>query len=282
LRPSALALLVLLLASLAPCAETPDGRASMAQQLADAMSHNGVHTLYVPDFCDSNSQPNGPGAYFAAVFSAMLQKRGKDFTVLSRVDVHRFLLQKQWTDCDLAKPEILSQFAAALGGDAILTGHVTPEKNYFNVDLILHDGSGQSKVHWVYQEPYGPYTLSSFPATASSTGWPFYFPLLDGVTHPKPLKLPNNARAYPPHMLGTIVISVLVSADGSVEQARVVQKLDPDDDSECLSELKHWRFEPARNSDGTAVPVRISIYFKFHGQRLTYPFQAQYPEDRIP
>jgi TonB family protein len=282
LRLSALALLFLLTASLAPSAETPDGRASMAQQLADAISHNGVHTLYVPDFCDSNSQPSGPGAYFAAVFSAMLQKRSKDFTVLSRVEVHRFLLQKQWTDCDLARPQILSQFAAALGGDAILTGLVTPEKNYFNVDLILRDGLGEAKVHWVYQEPYGPYTLSSFPATASSTGWPFYFPLLDGVTHPKPLSMQKLARANPPRMLGTIVISALISADGSVEQARVVQKLDSDDDSECLNELKKWRFEPAKNSDGTAVPVRISIYFKFHGQRLSYPFQAQYPEDRIP
>jgi len=83
-------------------------------------------------------------------------------------------------------------------------------------------------------------------------------------------------------MLGTVVISVLVSADGNVEQARVVQKLDSDDDGECLKQLKKWRFEPAKNSDGIAIPVRITVYFQFRGHRLTYPFQAQYPEDQIP
>lgn len=83
-------------------------------------------------------------------------------------------------------------------------------------------------------------------------------------------------------MLGTVVISALVSADGNVEQARVVQKLNSDDDSECLNQLKKWRFEPAKNSDGTPIPLRIGIFFKFRGQRLTYPFQARYPEDQIP
>lgn len=65
-------------------------------------------------------------------------------------------------------------------------------------------------------------------------------------------------------------------------QARVVQKLDPDDDNECLKQLEKWRFAPAKNSDGTSVPVRIAVYFKFRGHPLSYPFQAQYPEDQIP
>jgi TonB family protein len=280
LRPSALGLLILLVTNVTRSDEIANQRMSIAQKLADSMSHMRVHALYVPDFCDSNSQPNGPGAYFAAIISAMLQKRGKDFTVLSRVEAHRFLLQRQWTDCDLVKPEILQHSVATLGADAVLTGLVTTEKNYFNVDLILRDESGKPKVHWVYQEPYGPYTLSSFPATASSAGWPFYFPMLDGVTYPKALKVQNFL--YPPRMLGTVVISALVSVDGNVEQARVVQKLDSDDDSECLKQLKKWRFEPAKNSDGTSIPVRIAVYFQFRGHRLSYPFQAQYPEDQIP
>jgi TonB family protein len=280
LRLSALALFVLLLPNVTHPAEISDTRASIAQELADSISHLAVHALYVPDFCDSDSRPNGPGAYFAAIFSAMLQKRGKDFTVLNRVESHRFLLQNHWTDCDLSKPEILQQSFAAFGADAVLTGLVTSEKNYFNVDLILRDSSGNPKVHLVYQELYGPYTLSSFPATTSPAGWPFYFPLLDGVTHPKPLKVQNIL--YSPRMLGMVVISVLVSADGSVEQARVVQKLDSDDDSECLNALKKWRFEPAKNSDGIPIPVRIGIYFQFRGYRHSYPFQAQYPEDHIP
>jgi TonB family protein len=241
----------------------------------------GVHTLYVPDFCDSNAQPNGPGAYFASIFSLMLQKRNKDFTVLNRAEVHRLLLQKQWTDCDLAKPDILRQSAVAAGADGVLTGLVTTGKNYFNVDLILRDASGAAKVHWVYQELFGPYTISSFPAAASPSGWPFYFPSLDGVSAPMPRKTQTMSLNYQPRKFGRVVISALVSAEGNIEQARVVQQLDPDQDKACLDAVKQAHLEPAKNSDGTPVPVRIMILFQF-GKHRTYPYNAQYPEDNIP
>jgi TonB family protein len=281
LRLPAVALLILLLPCIANSAGIADERVSMSQKMADAIEHSGVHNLYVPDFCDSNSQPNGPGAYFAAVFSAMLQKRTKDFTILSRVAAHNFLLKNQWTDCDLGKTDVLGKFAAALGADAILTGGVTPEKNYFFVDLILRDASGKPQIHWVYQEPYSPYTLGAFPASASSAGWPFYFPALDGLSYPKPIKLQHPPN--PPDKLGVVVISILVTTDGNVDQARVVQKLDASDDGDCLKSVKKWHFEPAKNSDGTPVPVRIAVYYRFRGRAFNIPpAQMQYPEDQIP
>jgi hypothetical protein len=281
LRLTALVFLVLVAPCVTDSAGTSDNRVSMSNKMADAMSHFGVHTLYVPDFCDSNSQPNGPGGYFAAVFSMFIQKNTKDFTVLNRIDAHRFLLKNQWTDCDLVKPEVLPKFTAALGVDAILTGAVAPQKSYFFVDLILRDSSGRPQIHWVYQELFGPTTLSAFPAAASPSGWPFYFPALDGVTFPKPVKWQNPPN--PPDKLGMIVMSLLVTSEGNVDQPRVVQKLDPGDDSACLKELKKWRFDPAKNSDGTPVPVRIAVYFRFRGPHLTVPPpQIQYPEDQIP
>jgi len=280
-RLPAVALLILILPCIAKSAGITDERVSMSQKMADAMVQSGVHNLYVPDFCDSNSQPIGPGGYFAAIFSVLLQKHANGLNVLSRVAAHSFLLKNQWTDCDLGKTEVLGKFAAALGADAILTGGVTPEKNYFFVDLILRDASGKARIHWVYQEPYTPYTLGAFPASVSATGWPFYFPALDGVTYPKPTKLQHPLN--PPDKLGVVVVSILVTTDGKVDQARVVQKLDAGDDGDCLKSLKKWHFEPAKDSEGTAVPVRIAVYFRFRGRALTMPpAQMQYPEDQIP
>lgn len=281
MRLPAVALFILLVPCMANSAGISDERASIAQKIADAMPHFGVHTLYVPDFCDSNSQPNGPGGYFAAIFSSLLQKRTKNFAVVSRIAAHSFMLNNHWTDCDLLKPEVLPKFTTALDADAILTGGVTAEKNYFLIDLMLRDASGKPQVHWVYQELYSPNTLSSFPAAASSAGWPFYFPALDGVTYPKPVKWQNLAN--PPNKFGTIVISLLVTSDGNVDQARVVQKLDSREDADCLKEVQKWRFDPGKNLDGTPVPVRISVYFRFRGPHLTFPpAQMQYPEDQIP
>jgi hypothetical protein len=221
LRLPAVAFLILLLPCIANPAGIADERVSMSQKMAEAIVHSGVHNLYVADFCDSNSRPIGPGGYFAAIFSTLLQKPSNGLTVVSRVAAHNFLLENQWTDCDLGKTDVLGKFAAALGVDAILTGGVTLEKNYFFVDLILRDASGKPQIHWVYQEPYSPYTLSAFPASASSAGWPFYFPALDGVTYPKPIKLQHPPN--PPDKLGVVVISILVTTDGNVDQARVVR-----------------------------------------------------------
>ena len=261
--------------------ESVDKRASIAQTLADGVSHQEFHKIYVPDFCNSTSRPDGPGAYFAASFSFLLGHNGKDFTVLSRIDAHHYLIQNHWTDCDLAQPEILQKFVAAFDVDGLLTGNVQSEKNYFRVDLILRDVSGKARVHCIYDEPFRPDTLAYFPAITSSAGWPFYFPMLDGVTPPKPSKMsvfPYPASYKPVILAGNVVISMIIATDGSVEQARIVQKVDPDFDSDTLKVVKTWHFEPAKSPDGTPVPVRVGLQLRFHARGM--PAQAQYPEDQ--
>jgi TonB family protein len=262
--------------------ESVDNRASTAQTLSDGVSHLKFHKVYVPDFCDSSSRPDGPGAYFAANFSFLLGHNSKDFTVLSRVDGHRYLIQNHWNDCDLARPEILQKFVAALDVDALLTGSVQSEKNYFHVDLLLRDVSGNARIHCVYDEPFRPDTLAFFPASTSSSGWPFYFPRLDGVTSPTPMKtspFPYPASYKPVILSGTVVISMVVTTDGNVEQARIVQKVDPDFDSDTLKIIRTWHFEPAKSPDGTPVPIRIGIQLRFRAKGM--PAQAQYPEDHL-
>ena len=110
--------------------------------------------------------------------------------------------------------------------DALLTGIVQSGKNYFYVDLILRDVSGKARIHCVYDEPFRPDTLAYFPASTSSSGWPFHFPMLDGVTL-LPLKtaaFPYPASYKPVILSGNVVISMVVATDGNVEQARIVQR----------------------------------------------------------
>jgi len=226
--------------------------------------------------------PRWAGAYFAANFAQLLGRDSKSFTVLSRVDAHRYLVENHWTDCDLARPEILQKFVDALDVDALLAGNVQSEKNYFHIDLILRDVSGKARIHCVYEELFRPYTVGCFPASTSSSGWPFYFPMLDGVTLPKAVKTPTYPypASYKPVLLaGTVVISIVVTTDGNAEQARVVQRVDPDFDSDALTAVKAWHFEPAKSPDGTPVPTRLVLLLRFNLKGL--PVQAQYPEDQL-
>jgi TonB family protein len=56
---------------------------------------------------------------------------------------------------------------------------------------------------------------------------------------------------------------MLVTTDGKVEQARVVQELDPEMDKISLDTAKTWRFEPAKAPDGTPVAVRVVLEVNF-------------------
>jgi TonB family protein len=116
----------------------------------------------------------------------------------------------------------------------------------------------------------------------SSSGWPFYFPMLDGVTAPKPVKtstFPYPASYKPVILSGNVVISKIVITDGNVEQARIVQKVDPDFDSDTLKAISTWHFEPAKSPDGTPVPIRLGIQLRFGVKGR--PAQALYPEDEL-
>jgi TonB family protein len=72
---------------------------------------------------------------------------------------------------------------------------------------------------------------------------------------------PDKLRSK--HVSGTVVISAVVRPDGKIDQARIVQKVDPDLDKVALEGTQGWLFEPAETPDGTRVPVRVSFELNF-------------------
>jgi TonB family protein len=249
---------------LAHSTEISDRRKSTTQQMKKEFSRLGIHKLYIPDFCDSG-RVNGPGALFASIFSLWL-KDAKDFTVLSRVDVHRFLIENHWTDCDLSNPDALLKLSKEFGVDSILAGRLVPVNKSFSIDFVLRDLSGKELTRLNYSEPFEAQTIGMFPAISAASGWPFVLPGYDGVSLPRAIRMtspPYTERARAAHISGRVAISAIVTTEGKVEQARVVQKVDPGLDKISLETANTWTFEPAKGPDGTLVPVRIVFEVNF-------------------
>jgi protein TonB len=61
---------------------------------------------------------------------------------------------------------------------------------------------------------------------------------------------------------GRVEMQVVVSAEGTVRDARIVHSLHPDLDEQALLAVKQWRFEPGRK-DGKPVPVLVTIEMTF-------------------
>ncbi len=265
-RAFVLILVFLTIATNASATKNGEHRKSAAKQMAKEFSSLGVKKIYVPDFCEGPSQPSARGAFFAATFSELLAGRKKDFAVVSRTDAHRFLHEKNLTDCDLVRPEVLSDFSSEFSVDALLSAALAFDKSSYTMDFVLTNLLGKQLTHSHYTEPHDAETEALFPATASPSGWPFYFAALDGVTVPKGVYMPNPP--YPENLRGrvsgVVLVSALVTANGQIDQVRVVQGLNPDIDSVAIDKMQSWRFVPAKSPDGSVIPVRTLFEFFFH------------------
>jgi len=244
------------------CAENvPDLRKSSVGQMVKEFSRLGVHRMYVPDFCDAASRPNDRGAFYAAGFSDLFTHKAKAFAVVSRVDVHRFLLKNNLTDCDLQRPAVLSEVSSEFSVDSVLSATLSADNNTCRLDFVLKDLSGKELSRFQHSEPRTAGMESLFPATSAVTGWPFYFLMFDGVKPPRCIKCPEAPFQ---RIQGTVELSGLVTVDGKVDQLRVIKHFEPELDDLSLKVLKTWLFEPAKAPDGSPVPVRTTFEVHFH------------------
>jgi TonB family protein len=109
-------------------------------------------------------------------------------------------------------------------------------------------------------------------STLFRSGW-------DGVTTPEALDTPQpqlitqeassssqssqavaGTRGKPRQ--GTVVLLVVVSSKGDVEQTKVVKSISPDIDREAVRTASGWKFKPAKKN-GLPVPVQIIVEVEF-------------------
>jgi TonB family protein len=237
-------------------------RKPTADQLSSEIARLSLRRVYVSDFLDASGQRTPTGAYFAAAFSKLLRQPPHDFTIISRFNAHKFLDDSGWTDRDLSNPDVLAKFTSAFNPDAFLSGTVVPGNRSISIDLVLTDLAGKELFRVPYREQLNDQFDGSFPPATNASGRIFYFYGLDGTAVPKCIQCPNPSytdSARRARISGVVVISGVVTPEGKIEQARVVESLDPTLDRASLEILKNWRFGPAKDPEGNLVPVRILL-----------------------
>ena len=79
----------------------------------------------------------------------------------------------------------------------------------------------------------------------------------------KEVKPRYTTEALSHMMQGTVVLEVIVTADGCASQIRVVRSLDRGGlDEEAVSAVAQWRFDPGRLA-GAPVDVLVTIMVDF-------------------
>ena len=86
-----------------------------------------------------------------------------------------------------------------------------------------------------------------------------------GVSAPKALYAPDpeySEEARKAKYQGTVVLWMVVGADGRPQQVRVQRSLGMGLDEKAIEAVRQWKFEPAK-LNGQAVPVQINVEVNF-------------------
>jgi periplasmic protein TonB len=86
-----------------------------------------------------------------------------------------------------------------------------------------------------------------------------------GVTGPRVIYAPEpefSEEARKTKHQGTVVLWLIVGADGRTRDVRVLQSLGMGLDEKALEALRHWRFEPGQK-DGIPVAVQVNVEVNF-------------------
>ena len=86
-----------------------------------------------------------------------------------------------------------------------------------------------------------------------------------GVTPPKGVYTPNpeySEKARKKKISGTVLVAMVVMADGKVQDVTVTKSLEPSLDEQAIAAVKRWTFEPA-TKDGKPVAVHLHAEVSF-------------------
>jgi TonB family protein len=237
-------------------------RKPAAQQMSKDLARLALHKVYVPDFVDTSGKRTALGCFFGASFSKLIGENAKNFAIISRIDVNRYLDKNGWSDSDLSNADVMSKLASEFSLDGILSGMISSDHGTYTIDFTVRDVSGRELFRTQYREKIDPVVSANLPVENEVAGHNFYFAGLDGVTNPKCVRCPippypDELRAS--RVQGSIMLSVLITAEGKTDHIYLLKKLSPDFDRDAIDKVKSWRFEPSKDPSGSNVAVRVPI-----------------------
>ena len=84
------------------------------------------------------------------------------------------------------------------------------------------------------------------------------------------------------HVQGTVLLWLIVRADGTVGDIKVEKSLDKELDENAIASVKRWRFIPAeKNGESVAVEAHIEVTFHLDGKGDSATSRPAFPDSKI-
>ena len=116
---------------------------------------------------------------------------------------------------------------------------------------------------------------------AASDQYPGVYRVGGGVSAPKATYAPDpeySDQARKARYQGTVVLWLVIDADGLPQNLKVQRSLGMGLDEEAIKAVKRWRFEPAmRNGQPVPVMINVEVNFRLYDSLAPHPASAGQP-----
>jgi TonB family protein len=244
----------------------------LVDRMAEAIVKSKRKSVIVVDFSGPGEKYTALGQAFADKFSTALNKSSDKFSVAARTQLGEALANNNVPPSSFHDPLIALWAARESNIQAVITGKITLSGNELRISVECHrtdSGKGvrslnttstisaemRNLMNKVVEYP-DPKIDSSVPASGEA-----------GYGYPACANCPAaqyDQRAVGHHYQGTVLLSVIVGADGRASNIVVLKALPYGLTAKAVEAVSSWKFRPALGPHGTPAPVRQTIEVAFH------------------
>jgi TonB family protein len=241
--------------------------------MAKALSHSKQKTVVVFDFVGPGKTLKALGQKLADDFSSALAKSSAEFTVGDRFQICEALKKNYLAPQAIQDLNTAWYLAQALQTQGFIMGKLSIEENNLVVEAEAFRASNGIRIEKFERvvvplreemntllgkiaEEKQEDPLASFPSSGTN-----------GYSIPACLLCPNpqlSDEAGAAKMNGTMILEVVVGADGRAHHIRIIQPLPCGLTEKTIEAVKGWVFKPATGPDGNPAAVRQRIEARFH------------------
>ena len=238
----------------------------MSAKLKDAIQRKHFSRVLVLGAAGPEFKISELGSMVGEAFTASLEKQAQGFEVISRQTLLQNLqstdLDESMADTDAMVDFLCSRLHAKalvlVKLDQVEEDHATASVYLFEV----HEFQSKSIAGWHFQIPLDD-ALRQANADLLPKGQE---PIPDGVKPPMCAVCPRpdySSEARSKKFQGTVLLSVLVGADGKVTDIKITKGGPWGINEKAIEAVKAWKFKPATGPDGRPVAQRISLEIVF-------------------
>jgi TonB family protein len=235
----------------------------LADRLSRGITEAELRSVAVADFLTPDGKPSDLGWYLANPLSDRLLQQHEPFRVLSRGDIEDTRLSAT----DLSVDGMLQRVGSVWGVDAIITGTVDNLPDHYLISASVRRVLDGAIITTASQPIHHSRILDLLRQQGLDTGGaPPLQSGVNGISAPTCIScaLPSpSARARKTGLQPTVVLSVVVSADGCVARIAIVKGTYYGLTDKAIEDVSEWKFKPALDKDGRAVPVVVPIEVTF-------------------